>query len=154
MPIPARLSATRTWAITPTTGPIWNLITSVRKTGQSQRQRTRVKHMYFMHIHAVLDDCVIYLGTTYGLSTHGLGIARHMLDNHSDALSAWMGSYCVKGPSTVVLSDLVPLAVHSKPAFATAQPASSPSWGLASQPLHKATLMSHTAVLHCKISSS
>ena len=31
MPIPARLSATRTWAITPTTGPMWNLTTSVRK---------------------------------------------------------------------------------------------------------------------------
>ena len=67
----------------------------------------------------MLGSHVMYLGPVF-LSLHGLGIAHHMLDHYGDALSAWMGSYCVKGPGTMVLSDLVPLAVHSKPAFATA----------------------------------
>lgn len=57
------------------------------------------------------------------VSTHEVGIVRHMLDSNDVALSAQIGSYYVKGPSTMVLSDLVPLAVHSEPAFATAQPA-------------------------------
>ncbi len=119
MLMPAMLSATRTWAIPPIAGPMWNLITSARRGSQRQPGRsTRTLNQHNQHNPVVnlgqhgterlpqAPECALSCNVPHQRQL--LHFALHARGSHHDV------------GRTMVLRDLVALAVHAEPASATA----------------------------------